>query len=106
MTQSDGWWSIDRRHDRDHASDGYSRYGAYLAHRIDQAIADDDLDDPVRWTAWCWSVATPPVMAPALVQTRDPVLGSVLWRDPDTGCLAATVRVAAPLPAGLTPGLA
>ena len=52
------WWTLADRDDRDYATDRYSRYGTYLAARIDLTLADDELRDPVGWTAWCWWVAT------------------------------------------------
>jgi hypothetical protein len=93
---------VDDRYDRDHASDGFSRYGAYLAERLDRALADNDLDDPAAWTAWCWRVATPPVMGPSYVHARDPLQGATFWRDPDSDGLAATVVAAAPLAGGIS----
>jgi hypothetical protein len=92
------WWSIDHGHDRTHASDNYSRYGAYLVDRLNHAVEDEALDDPERWTAWCWWVATPPIMRPGYVTLADPIRATTLDRDPETGRLAATVVAAAPLP--------
>jgi len=95
------WWSIDEAYDRLRASDGLSRYGAYLADRLDQADTEDDLRDAATWTAWCWRVATPPVMRPGYVRQRDPIVETSLWRDPDGGGLAVTLVAASPLPPGL-----
>ncbi|MGH9243341.1 MAG: hypothetical protein ACRD29_03295 [Acidimicrobiales bacterium] len=95
------WWTLAERHDRDHASDRFSRYGAYLADRIEQAVADDDLRDAATWTAWCWHVATHPVMAPPYVQEADPIERTRLWRDPDGRGLAVGLVAAAPPPPGM-----
>ena len=71
-------------YDRDHASDGFSRFGAYLALRF-PAIVDDDpdvLSDPVRWASFAWATAAPPVMSPGYVQWNDPIEDiQVCWDD-------------------------
>lgn len=90
------WWYFDEAYDRVRASDGLSRYGAYLADRL--AAAGEEIDDPPHWTAWCWRVATRPIMRPPFVCERDPIIETWLWPDPDTGGLTATVNAAAPLP--------
>jgi hypothetical protein len=66
---------IDEAYDRTYASDGFSRYGAYLAKRL-PAVADDDpdvLNDPVRWAAFAWATATSPVMSPAYLDWHGPI---------------------------------
>ena len=66
---------IDEAYDQTYASDGYSRYGAYLAKRL-PAVSDDDPDvltDPVRWAAFAWATATSPVMSPAYLDWHGPI---------------------------------
>lgn len=94
-------FEIDRQDDRERASDGISRYGAYLAQRYDDALEHDDIDDPHRWAAWCWHVATPPVMAPGFVRLLDPVIRASVYRDDWQGDLAARLEVATPWPVRL-----
>jgi len=85
---------IDHEHDRASASDGVSRYGAYLSQR---AAWFRDIDTPEEFAATAWRVATGPVMSPGLVRTR-PDLGGVTldFDEGGEGILRATVRV--PLP--------
>ena len=62
-------------YDRHRASDGFSRFGAYLALRL-PAIVDDDpdvLSDPVRWASFAWATAAPPVMSPGYVEWNNPI---------------------------------
>ena len=85
---------IDHEYDRAYASDGVSRYGAYLRQRADWFR---DVDTPKEFAATAWRVATGPVMSPGLVRIR-PDLGSVTldFDEGGEGILRATVRV--PLP--------
>jgi hypothetical protein len=94
-------FEIDRQDDRERSSDGISRYGAYLAQRYDSALDHDEIDDPHRWAAWCWHVATPPVMAPGFVRQLDPIIRTIVYRDDWQGDLAARIEVATPWPARL-----
>lgn len=85
---------IDHEHDRASASDGVSRYGAYLRQR---AAWFRDVDTPKEFAATAWRVATGPVMSPGLARMR-PDLGGVTldFDEGGEGILRATVRV--PLP--------
>lgn len=85
---------VDHEHDRVSASDGVSRYGAYLRQR---AAWFRDIDTPKEFAATAWRVATGPVMSPGLVRMR-PDLGGVTldFDEGGEGILRATVRV--PLP--------
>ena len=78
-------------YDRDRASDGFSRFGAYLALRL-PAIVDADpdvLSDPVRWASFAWATAAPPVMSPGYVEWNDPIEDiQVGW---DDGSLVAEI---------------
>jgi hypothetical protein len=65
-------------YDRDHASDGYSRYGVYLAQEQRQFEPDSHvLDHAVT----AWRLARPPIMAPGFVWSASRVIGSKLWVD-------------------------
>jgi hypothetical protein len=88
-------------YDRDRASDGFSRYGAYLGRRL-PAIVDGDpdvLSDPVRWASFAWATAAPPVMSPGYVEWRDPIEDiQVGW---DEGQLVAEIIVRTTCPLNL-----
>jgi hypothetical protein len=75
---------IDEAYDRTHASDGLSRYGAYLAIRL-PAVCEFDSDvltDPVRWAAFAWATATTPVMSPAYLDWNGPIEDiQISWDD-------------------------
>lgn len=93
---------IDETYDQNYASDGFSRYGAYLAMRL-PAIIDDDPDvltDPVRWAAFAWATATTPVMSPGYLEWNGPIEDiQVSW---DEGHLAVEVVVRTHSPVSLT----
>ncbi|OEJ20822.1 hypothetical protein AR457_41880 (plasmid) [Streptomyces agglomeratus] len=52
-----------------------SRFGRYLAQRLDD-LWDEDRTDPKAFLVWAWNVATPPIMSPGYVRIR-PDLGTV-----------------------------
>lgn len=88
------WWLNDL-HDRENASDGYSRYGAYLASRRDQLLAwtDGACHPELECAAWCWSVATSPVMSPAYANEPRDVESTHIWADNELATLVAQVVV-------------
>lgn len=74
----------DDDYDRDRASDGLSRFGAYLAMRLPAVLEDDPdvLTDPVRWAAFSWATATNPVMTPGYLSWTGPIEDiQVAWDD-------------------------
>jgi hypothetical protein len=88
MTAPLAW--IDYEHDRTSASDGISRYGAYLRQRADW-FQDSDT---ASFAATAWQVATGPVMSPGLVRRRADLHAITVGLDEDgEGILSATVRV-------------
>ncbi|MEV7011709.1 hypothetical protein [Streptosporangium sp. NPDC051022] len=95
---------IDHEDDRSRASDGVSRYGAYVR---DRAVAfaeywgeDGEGPDQVRFAVKAWEVATPPILT-GYVQTHARVLGSRLERNSWEGALQGVVELAVPWPAQL-----
>ncbi|HET7488280.1 MAG TPA: hypothetical protein VFJ85_10145 [Acidimicrobiales bacterium] len=94
-TRTTATWSVHERHDRDQASDGHSRYGAYLDSRLHHLVGDGQ-PSPEAWAAWCWNVATPPTMGPGYARWSDPVESTTCWRSCEDGRLAATVVVRVP----------
>ncbi|MFY0516119.1 hypothetical protein ACOMD4_37900 [Streptomyces anulatus] len=53
-----------------------SRFGRYLAQKLDDGLWEEDRTDPAAFLVWAWHVATPPVMSPGYVRIR-PDLGAV-----------------------------
>lgn len=78
----------DDEYDRACASDGVSRYGAYLA-RYAAWFTEDGVPttDAVRFAAAAWRIAQPPVMAPGYVRASGVVLDSHLRWDEDQGAV-------------------
>jgi hypothetical protein len=93
--------ATDDIYDGDRASDGFSRFGAYLARRL-PAIAEDDpdvLSDPVRWASFAWATAALPVMSPGYVEWSDPIEDvQVGW---DDGYLSAELVLRTDCPINL-----
>jgi hypothetical protein len=94
---------IDRDHDRASASDGVSRYGAYLrdhAHLFDpwQDAADGVTGDPVEFAIAAFRVATGPIMSPGYVRWHGRVCDfGATWSEYD-GRLLLSVTLAVPSP--------
>ncbi|MER7579963.1 hypothetical protein [Kitasatospora sp. NPDC097691] len=61
---------VDDTADRENASDGHSRYGAYIAHHAADFHDDDQPLRPVDFAAAAWRTATSPVMAPGYAVVR------------------------------------
>jgi hypothetical protein len=97
---------IDRAYDRDQASDGVSRYGAYIRQAASVAECwDGTWDDAqvrrARFAEAAWATATGPVMAPGYVRHHPRVLrGRVAYNAWD-GTLNGLVRVVTPWPQAL-----
>jgi hypothetical protein len=82
----------DEDYDRAHASDGVSRYGAYLDSHAYLFTDDDDqpTTDPELFAGAAWRVAQAPTMAPGYVRAHGRIQGtSTRW---DEECRVA-VRV-------------
>src|SRR5262249_62086415 len=89
MSQAAAAFWVDRDYDRSHASDGISRYGAYLRDAAFEPWTDHD--QAVEWAAFAWERATGPVMSPGYVRYYPRVLGARLERRGWGGRLAAAV---------------
>lgn len=89
---------IDEEYDRERASNGSSRLGAYLDDRLDSFHEWDDPHTPLaaeEFAPAVWEVATSPLMSPGYVQTRaDLGMVRVLRREDGEGLL---VSVAVPV---------
>ena len=95
----------DEDYDRTYASDGVSRYGAYLAQY--RRWFDDDGEptiDPRAFAAAAWRVAQSPIMAPAYVRAHGRVqTTSVRWDDDHRPAVCVDLAVSSPPEAaGLT----
>jgi hypothetical protein len=95
---------VDQDYDRAHASDGISRYGAYLRDVTFEPWTDHG--QAVEWAAFAWRRATSPVMSPGYVRCHPRVLGAQLERSGWDGSLAAGVTLVSPWPEQLTRALA
>jgi hypothetical protein len=97
---------IDAEYDRDNASDGVSRFGAYvrLSSLIAECYGQDDDDEQAR-RAWfavaAWETANPPVMAPGYVRRHPRVRRAWLQRRWDKPPLAGFAELVVPWPAAL-----
>jgi hypothetical protein len=95
---------VDRDHDREYASDGISRYGAYLRDATFEPCTDDD--QAVEWAVFAWRRATGPVMSPGYVRYHPQVLAARLERSGWDGGLVAAVDLVSSWPEQLKPALA
>jgi len=93
--------TVDEAYDRENASDGVSRYGAYLRSR---AHLFDDGDAPlgtVAFTVLAWQIATGPVMSPGYVRVRTDIHNVSCRHSEEPGVLVADLEVRLRWPAGL-----
>jgi hypothetical protein len=92
---------VDRGYDRAAASDGVSRYGAYLADKAGlfdpwDAAPDGITRDPVEFAIAAFTVATGPIMAPGYVRWHGRVRNhGATWSEHD-GRLVLSVTLAVP----------
>lgn len=90
---------IDRDYDRENASDGVSRYAAYVRQGTFQPWTDHFR--AVELAEYAWRQATRPVMSPGYVRYHPRVLTARLARSDWDGSLLATVNLIAGQPPGL-----
>jgi hypothetical protein len=98
-TAPEAFW-IDRAYDREYASDGISRYGAYLRDATFEPWTDHD--QAVEWAVFAWRRATGPVMSPGYVRYHPRVLSAQLERSGWDGSLAAGVTLVSSWPEQFT----
>jgi hypothetical protein len=94
---------IDPDYDRANASDGQSRYGAYVrdhARLFDpwQDAPDGVTIDPVEFATAAFRVATGPIMSPGFVRWHPRVCGYGTDRSEHDGRLVVSVTLATPAP--------
>ena len=96
-TTSVAFW-VDDVYDQDMASDGCSRYGAYIRQKAYMFRDGDDwIDDNVRFALTAWRIAQPPIMSPGYIRIHPRVQDNCEHWD-DDGRVALTVELAMPLP--------
>jgi hypothetical protein len=101
-TDPAAFW-VDRGYDRERASDGISRYGAYLRDAAFEPWTDHD--QVVEWAVFAWRRATSPVMSPGYVCYHPRVLSAQLERRSWDGNLAAGVTLVSSWPEQLKSAL-
>ena len=94
---------VDRDYDCEHASDGISRYGAYLRDATFEPWTDDG--QAVEWAVFAWRRATGPVMSPGYVRYHPRVLAARLERSGWDGGLVAGVDLVSSWPEQLKTAL-
>ncbi|MEU9844039.1 hypothetical protein AB0C69_33045, partial [Actinomadura sp. NPDC048032] len=90
--------------DRERASDGVSRYGAYLRQNVGRFADWGELAsaDPGMFSRGAWEVATSPVMSPPYLDWTAERVQSVTFAPSEhDGSLIARVQLAVPRPAAL-----
>lgn len=102
-TATVAFW-VDRGYDREHASGGISRFGAYLRDAAFEPWTDDDR--VTEWASFAWERATGPVMSPGYVRYHPRVLVARLEHSGWDGSLAAGVTLASGWPEQITSVLA
>ncbi|KAB2351603.1 hypothetical protein [Actinomadura rudentiformis] len=100
-----GIFQFNETDDRDRASDGVSRYGAYLRQRP-ELFADWDDDsavttDPADFVRSAWQVATPPVLTGYTEWTAERVQNITCTNSEHDGSLIVRVQIAVPRPRAL-----
>ncbi|HEX5401873.1 MAG TPA: hypothetical protein VFX16_06185 [Pseudonocardiaceae bacterium] len=91
-------FAADDEYDREMASDGCSRFGAYL--RQSCGAFRDDIEptqNPLLFALAAWRISQPPIMTPGYVRRHPCVLEADEHWD-DEGRVALTVQLAAPMP--------
>jgi hypothetical protein len=104
MSQTSTAFWVDRDYDREQASDGISRYGAYLRDAAFEPWTDHD--QAVEWAVFAWRRATGPVMSPGYVRYHPRVLAARLERSGWDGTLVAGVDLVSCWPEQLKTALA
>jgi hypothetical protein len=105
VSSATAFW-IDHEYDRDKASDGISRYGAYIRQRISTSFAACWNGTPgdsgrERFAAAVWRTATSSVMVPGYVRRHPRITGAQVERNEWDGSLTGIVELIIPWPDAL-----
>jgi hypothetical protein len=98
---------IDQEYDRDQASDGISRYGAYVRRSSELAESWDGTWDDLqtrqaRFAEAAWATATTPVMSPGFIRRHPRVIAAAVQVNTWDATLIGNVRLITPWPRPLT----
>jgi hypothetical protein len=96
---TEAFW-IDHDYDRENASDGVSRYGAYVRDRDFDPWTHDDRH--IELAVFAWRVATTPVMSPGYMRRHPRIARAALERSDWDGSLIALVDLVMPQPRHLS----
>jgi hypothetical protein len=106
MATNDAAFWIDYDYDRENASDGLSRYGAYV--RRSSAMAeswdgtwDDEQVRQARFAEAAWATATAPVMSPGFVRRHPRVISAAVQFNAWDATLNGAVQLVTPWPHAL-----
>jgi hypothetical protein len=86
----------DELYDREQASDGESRYGAYLAQHRARFLDYDErpATDPLEFAAAAWDIAQSPIMSPGYVTPHPRIQAAdVTWDDEQNLAITVTIAV-------------
>lgn len=97
--------TVDESYDRHYASDGISRFGAYVRQRAHLFVDDWEPLSPVTFAATVWAIATGPVMSPAYVHSRRDITSVACRNGDEPGVLIAEVNLCLAWPLELTGAL-
>lgn len=92
---------IDEVYDGAHASDGFSRFGAYLRQRAHLFADGWDPMSPATFAATVWGIATSPVMTPPYARVSPDVWDVDCRHSDEPGVLIVEVDVRIPWPVEL-----
>lgn len=100
MASSGPVFWMDTDYDQANASDGVSRFAAYVRQAAHRFAGEFDCyeDATAAVAAWSWNTACPPVMSPGFVAWHPRVLSARAERDDRNGDLLLTVAVISALP--------
>lgn len=85
--------TVDDAYDRDRASDGTSRYGAYLRRYASVLHEDGEAVHLTSFAAQCWHIATSPIMDPGYARVRSDIETVTVTTQDDGDGIIATVAV-------------
>jgi hypothetical protein len=88
----------DEAYDRDYASDGLSRFGAYVRQRAHLFVFDWEPLSPAGFASEVWAIAGSPVMSPGYVRVRHDVSGIYCRCADDSFGLVVDVHLRLPWP--------
>jgi hypothetical protein len=97
-------FTVDETADTELASDGMSRYSAYLRQKTHMFLVDGQgcppTEDTVEFACIAWTIARPPIMVPGYVSDHPRIQdATVRWDDDGRAALATHIAIPAPMAA-------